>query len=31
VKLKNFEVRQAARQNEMDGLAEAKAILSGMK
>merc|ERR1719262_1387819 len=29
--LKNFEVRQAARQNEMDGLAEAKAILSGMK
>merc|ERR1719174_3052263 len=29
--LKNFEVRQAARQNELDGLAEAKAILSGMK
>jgi len=29
--LKNFEVRQAARQGELDGLAEAKAILSGMK
>jgi hypothetical protein len=29
--LKNFEVRQAARQNELDGLAEAKAILSGAK
>lgn len=29
--LKNFELRQAGRQNEMDGLAEAKAILSGMK
>jgi len=27
--LKNFEVRQTARQSEMDGLAEAKAILSG--
>merc|ERR1719161_2157736 len=26
--LKNFEVRQTARQNELDGLAEAKAILS---
>merc|ERR1719324_1204548 len=29
--LKNFELRQAGRQNEIDGLAEAKAILSGMK
>merc|ERR1719265_1080626 len=29
--LKNFEVRQQARQAEMDALAEAKAILSGMK
>jgi chromosome segregation ATPase len=29
--LKNFEVSQAARKNELDGLAEAKAILSGMK
>merc|ERR1719453_1012186 len=29
--LKNFEVRQSARQNELDGLAEAKAILSGAK
>merc|ERR1719265_2825600 len=29
--LKNFEVRQTARQNELDGLAEAKAILSGAK
>jgi len=29
--LKNFETRQAAMQNEIDGLAEAKSILSGMK
>merc|ERR1719265_2010296 len=29
--LKNFEVRQTARQAELDALAEAKAILSGMK
>merc|ERR1719198_1711809 len=29
--LKNFEVRQAARLDEMDGLNEAKAILSGAK
>jgi len=29
--LKNFEVRQTARQGELDGLAEAKGILSGMK
>merc|ERR1719265_2082348 len=28
--LKNFEVRQTARQSDLDGLAEAKAILSGM-
>merc|ERR1719265_819986 len=28
--LKNFETRQTARQAELDGLAEAKAILSGM-
>merc|ERR1719224_32970 len=29
--LKNFEVRQAARQNELDGLHEAKPTLSGAK
>jgi len=27
--LKNFDTRQAARQAEIDGLAQAKAILSG--
>jgi len=27
--LKNFDLRQAARQEEMDALAQAKAILSG--